>query len=174
MSLKSKLANRILNSKLKALSRNKKVFNLDSAQTAGILWETDQEAAFRHLEKELQNSGIKVTGLCYQPIRKMAIPDGINGFTRKQASWWLEIPKTKVAEDFIQQRLDVLIDLTGQKSFPIAFTTALSNAAFKIGSSGNSTNYFDWNIEFSEQPDTGQLTQQILYYLKRINKTTLE
>ena len=174
MRLKSKLANRILNSKLKALSRNKKVFNLDSAQTAGILWEIDQEASFRKIESELRNSGIKTSGLCYFPTKKAVIPQEINGFTRKQASWWLEIPKAKVAEDFIRQKFDILIDLSSQQRFPIVYLTALSNAAFKIGHAGNATNYFDWNIEFSELPEASQLAEQILYYLKRINKTTLE
>lgn len=174
MRLKSKLANRILNSRLKAVSRNKKVFNLDSAETAGILWEIEQEASFRQLENELRSSGIQTTGLCYFPQKKAVIPEGINGFTRKQASWWLEIPKARLTEDFIRQKFDVLIDLTGQKSFPIEFITALSNAAFKIGYAGNSTNYFDLNIEFGDQPQTEQLARQILYYLKRINKTTLE
>jgi hypothetical protein len=174
MRLKSKLANRVLSSKLEALSRSKKVFNLDSAQTAGILWEIDQEASFRQIENELRNSGVKTTGLCYSSSRKAVISNGTNGFTRKQASWWLEIPKAKVADDFIQQKFDVLIDLTGQKSFPVVFVTALSNAAFKIGHSGTSTNYFDWNIEFADKPETSQLAEQILYYLKRINKTTIE
>lgn len=174
MRLKSKLANRILNSRLNGVFRNKKVFNLDSAQTAGILWEIDQEASFRKIENELRNSGVKATGLCYFPLKKAVIPQYINGFTRKQTSWWLEIPKAKVAEDFIQQKFDILIDLTGQKSFPVVFITALSGAAFKIGYAGNGTNYFDWNIEFVEQPETSQLAEQIVYYLKRINKTTLE
>lgn len=174
MRLKSKLANRILNSKLKALSRNKKVFNLDSAQTAGILWEIGQETSFRKIENELQNSGVKTTGLCYFPAKKAVIPQGINGFTRKQVSWWLEIPKAKVSDDFIQQKFDILIDLSSQQSFPIVYLTALSNASFKIGYSGTAVNCFDWNIEFAELPEAEQLAEQILYYLKRINKTTLE
>jgi hypothetical protein len=174
MSLKSKLANRILNSKLKALSRNKKVFNLDSAQTAGILWEIEQEDSFLQIVGDLRSSGVKATGLCYFPQKNAVIPEGIDGFTRKQTSWWLEIPKAKVAEDFMQQKFDVFIDLTGQKSFPVVFITALSNAAFKIGYAGNAVNYFDWNIEFAKQPEASQLAEQILYYLKRINKTILE
>lgn len=174
MRLKSKLANRVLNSRLNGVSRNKKVFNLDSAQTAGILWEIEQEDSFLQIVGDLRSSGVKATGLCYFPLKKAVIPEGINGFTRKQASWWLEIPKAKVAEDFIQQKFDVLIDLTGQNSFPVVFITALSNAAFKIGYAGNAVNYFDLNIEFGEQPETGQLARQIVYYLQRINKTTLE
>jgi hypothetical protein len=66
------------------------------------------------------------------------------------------------------------MDLTGQKYFPLVYVTALSEATFKIGYAGNSVNYFDLNIEFSEQPETNQLADQILYYLKRINKTTIE
>jgi hypothetical protein len=174
MDLKSKLANRILNSKLSLVVREKKVVNLDSAQTIGILWEIGQQEAYIKIKNELYLAGIQATGLCYFPMKKVVIPEEITGFSRKQTSWWLEIPKTKLVEDFIHQKLDILIDLSGQKSFPLVYTTALSEAAFKVGYAGNSTNYFDLNIEFQEEPQPAQLAEQILYYLKRINKTTIE
>lgn len=174
MGIKLKLANRILNSKLSSVVREKKVFNLDSAQTVGILWEIDQQEAFVRVKNELYLAGINATGLCYFPIKKAVIPAEINGFSRKQTSWWLEIPRTQLVEDFIHQKFDILIDLSKQKSFPIIYATALSEATFKVGYAGSSTNYFDLNIEFKEQPETVQLAEQILYYLKRINKTTIE
>ena len=174
MGLKSKLANRILNSKLDLVVREKKVVNLDSARLVGILWETGQQEAFIKVKNELYLAGIQATGLCYFPTKKALIPEEINGFSRKQTSWWLEIPRTKLAEDFIHQKFDILIDLSGQKTFPLIYATALSEAAFKVGYAGNSTNYFDLNIEFQEEPQPAQLAEQILYYLKRINKTTIE
>jgi hypothetical protein len=174
MGLKSKFANRILNSKLDLVVREKKVINLDSAETVGILWETDQQDTFIRVKNELYLAGIKAEGLCYFPLKKAMIPEEINGFSRKQTSWWLEIPKTQVVEDFIHQKFDILIDLTGLKSFPMIYATALSEAKFKIGYAGNSTNYFDLNIEFQDQPEASQMAEQILYYLKRINKTTIE
>ena len=61
-----------------------------------------------------------------------------------------------------------------QKHLPIVYLTALSVASFKIGYAGNFQNNFDLNIEFQEKPEASQLAEQILYYLKRINKTTLE
>ena len=67
-----------------------------------------------------------------------------------------------------------MIDLTSQSSFPAIYMTALSEAAFKIGYSGKSINYFDLNIEFNEPPEAIQLAEQIIYYLTRINKTTIE
>ena len=174
MGIKSKLANRILNSKLNLVVREKKVVNLDSAQTVGILWEIDQKEAFIKVKNELYLAGIKADGLCYFPLKKAVIPEEINGFSRKQTSWWLEIPKTQLVEDFIRQKFDILIDITGQKSFPTVYATALSEATFKVGYAGGSTNYFDLNIEFPDRPEASQLSEQILYYLKRINKTTIE
>jgi len=174
MGLKSKIANRILNSKLDSVVREKKVFNLDSAHSAGILWTFDQKESFDKLEAELKKAGIKPTGLCYFQMKKALIPLEITGFSRRQTSCWIGIPRTKLAEDFIHQKFDILIDLTGQKIFSLVYIAALSEAAFKIGYSGNADNYYDWNIEFGEQPDTSQSTDQILYYLKRINKTTIE
>ncbi|MDP2336591.1 MAG: hypothetical protein Q8N05_09100 [Bacteroidota bacterium] len=174
MGLKSKIANRILNFRLSSVVREKKIFNLDSAQTAGILWTIDQKESFDRMETELQKVGIKPVGLCYFQLRKAVIPAEINGFSRKQTRCWTEVPKAELAEDFIHQKFDILIDLTGQKIFPMVYVTALSEAAFKIGYAGNTVNYYDWNIEFGEQPETSQLAEQILYYLKRINKTTIE
>ena len=173
MGLKSKIANRVLNSKLESVIREKKVLNLDLAKTAGILWEIEQKETFDRLETELRLAGIESSGLCYFQSKKALVPDDINGFSRKQTSW-TELPKSDTVEDFIHQKFDILMDLTGQKYFPMVYVTALSEATFKIGYAGNPVNYFDLNIEFSEQPETDQLANQILYYLKRINKTTIE
>ena len=173
MGIKSRIANRILSSQLSEASREKKVFNLDSATSAGILWEMDQQESFDRIEKELKSAGIKPVGLCYFPLKKAVVPNEINGFSRKQTSW-NEVPKTELAENFIHQKFDILIDLTGQRHFPIVYLTALSEATFKIGYAGSSQNYFDLNIDFQTPPVTSQLADQILYYLKRINKTTIE
>lgn len=173
MGLKLKFANRILKSKLHSVKRVKKVFNLDSAKTAGVLWEISQKDSFDKLVDEFKKYGVKVIGLCYFPSKKAVIPDEIQGVTRKETTW-TEIPKSDFAENFIKQSFDILIDLTGQSYFPMIYVTALSNAAFKVGYSGSGQNFFDFNIEFQEQPETSQLTDQILYYLKRINKTTIE
>ena len=173
MGLKSKLANRALNSRLSSLVREKKVFNLDSAKSAGVLWEIDQQDIFERLRTELSLAGLSVDSLCYVSAKKGVLPDEIKGFTRKQTSW-SEVPESSLVEEFIRQKFDILIDLTSQQYFPMVYVTALSEAAFKIGYAGSSVNYFDLNIEFSELPSTNQLADQILYYLKRINKTKIE
>ena len=173
MGLKSKIANWILNSKMSSVTRDKKVFNIDTARTVAVLWVIDQKESFDRVEKELINKGIITSGLCYFPDKKSVIPEEITGFTRKQTSWF-EIPKGELTEAFTHQKFDILIDLTGQRVFPMVVITAMSQAAFKIGYAGNAVNHFDWNIEFGEQPDTSQLAEQILYYIKRINKSTIE
>lgn len=174
MGLKSKIANRILQSQLSSVSREKRVSNLDSASSAGILWEIDQKESFDRVVEELGKAGVKTTGLCYSPMGKAAIPENINGFSRKQTNYWTEVPNVELVEDFIHQKFDLLIDLTRQKYFPVLYITALSEATFKIGYAGRSQNYFDLNIDFQETPEPSQLADQILYYLKRINKTTIE
>lgn len=173
MGLKSKIAYRELNSRLSAVTREKKVVNLDSAESAGVLWEIDQQDSFDRLTAELRIAGLQVESLCYFQNKNAVIPDHVKGFTRKMTNWY-EIPKTELVERFINQKYDILIDLSGQQFFPLVYITALSAAAFKIGYSGSAVNYFDLSINFSSQPDSRQLAEQILYYLKRINKTTIE
>ena len=174
MSLKSRIARRILDSKLNSVEREKRVYNLDTASSAGILWIADQKDTYQKIEDRLRNAGIKITGLCYFPNRKDLIPEGINGFSKKHTYFWTDIPRSALAEKFIHEKFDLLIDLTMQKYFPMVYVTALSKANFKIGSAGSSENYFDLNIDFQTQPDPNQLADQILYYLIRINKTTIE
>ena len=173
MNLKSIIANRELKAKLVSVTRKKKVFNLDSASSIGILWEYDQQGTFLSLEKELRNMGIETSSLCYFPNKNAVIPRGIIGFTRKQLSW-TEIPKSEDANSFLHKKFDILIDLTGQKYFPIVYLTALSSAAFKIGHSNEPENYLDLNIEFENHPEASHLVEEILYFLKRINKTAIE
>lgn len=174
MSLNSKIARQILDSKLSSVARDKRIYNLDTASSAGVLWILDQEETFKKVEEQLRNAGIKTTGLCYAPNGKAIIPEGINCFSKKQINYWTEIPKSALVEDFIHQKFDLLIDLTMQKYFPMVYITALSEANFKIGTAGSSQNYFDLNIDFQTSPDSSQLADQILYYLIRINKTTIE
>lgn len=174
MSLNSRIARQILDSKLSSVARDKRVYNLDTATSAGVLWMIDQKESFEKVEEQLKKAGIKTTGLCYFPHGKSTLPQEINGFSRKQTNYWTEIPKSELVEDFIHQKFDLLIDLTMQKYFPLVYVTALSEANFKIGTAGSSANYFDLNIDFQTAPDTAQLADQILYYLIRINKTTIE
>jgi len=174
MSLNSRIAKRILDSKLSSVAREKRVYNLDTAASAGVLWMIDQKESFMKLKEQMGKAGIKITGLCYFPLRKAIIPEDINGFSKKQTNYWTGIPTSKLTDQFIHEKFDLLIDLTVQKFFPLVYVTALSEANFKIGYSGNAQNYFDLNIDFQSQPEAEQLTDQILYYLKRINKTTIE
>ena len=174
MGLNSRIAKRILDSRVSSVTREKQVYNLDAAKTAGVLWMMDQKESFNKIQDKLSKAGIKTTGVCYFPLRKAIIPDGINGFTRKQTNYWTEIPSGELIDHFIHQKFELLIDLTVQKYFPLVYIAALSEAKFKIGYSGNAQNYFDLNIDFQTQPDSEQLADQILYYLMRINKTTIE
>ncbi|MBC8004048.1 MAG: hypothetical protein H7X84_01130 [Verrucomicrobia bacterium] len=174
MGLNSRIARQILDSKLSSVARDKRVYNLDTATSAGVLWTIDQKESFEKVDEQLRKAGIKTTGLCYSPHGKSLIPQEINGFSKKQINYWTEIPKSELVEDFIHQKFDLLIDLTMQKYFPLVYVTALSEANFKIGTAGSSQNYFDLNIDFQTSPDTAQLADQILYYLIRINKTTIE
>ncbi|HLN74839.1 MAG TPA: hypothetical protein VK205_16225 [Prolixibacteraceae bacterium] len=156
------------------VTREKQVNNLDTAKTAGVLWMTDQKETFGKIQDRLNKAGIKTNGLCYFPVRSAKIPEGINGFTRRQTNFWTEVPSAQLVDNFIHQKFDLLIDLTVNKHFPLVYVAALSEANFKIGYSGSTQNYFDLNIVFQTQPDAEQLAEQILYYLTRINKTTIE
>ena len=80
---------------------------MDSAKTAGVIWEDSQRESFIRIENELYLTGVKVADICYYPSKKAIVPEGINGFTRKETHWWSEVPNSSLVDSFIHQKFDI-------------------------------------------------------------------
>jgi hypothetical protein len=168
MKLRTKIANLELERKVDGLSRKTKVYNFDTAKTVVVIWSSEEEEAFRIIQKALKEKNISLQSLYYNTNKK-AVPEDINSFYKVQLNW-LGFAKEGPAVDFLQKEPDILIDLSIKKQFPVEVLVKLSKAAFKVGYSSGENNPYDLNIDIHQKPEPNYLAEQIINYLNLINK----
>lgn len=143
-----------------------------SARVIGVLFKTNNFDDFQlvknflHYLKELDN---KIIALCYIDSKK--IPDyyllvkGFNFFTRKSVNFFY-IPRHEVVNDFIEQPLDMLIDLTTEDVFTVKYIGVLSKAKFKIGMRQRRLEkYYDLMIDTEKDRSIVNLIENIKHYI---------
>ncbi|MGC8804030.1 MAG: DUF6913 domain-containing protein, partial [Bacteroidales bacterium] len=111
----------------------------------------------------------KVIALCYIDSKK--IPDyyllvkGFNFFTRKTVNLFY-IPTHPLVNDFIEQPLDMLIDLSIDDVFSIHYIGILSKAKFKIGMRQKRLEkYYDLMIDIGKDKTINNLIENIKTYI---------
>lgn len=152
--------------------RRQKVFhNFNTAKTAGILFDASDHQnyeAARTLLKFLTGKKIKTTGLGYADSKEVSkfyqYYTGFNFFTIKDTNW-LGIPNNHNINDFIDEPLDILIDLHIKENFLLKYICAMSAASTKIGKLNKETDCYDLMIDIKSNPSPEFLSEQIKHYL---------
>lgn len=167
MSFKNKLITWLINRKYSELKRNIQAVNLAEVKTAGILWRIDDHEVFKSLVNQLKEKGINVSSLCFADQ-----PGSLQGetvFSPTDFSFFGKLKNSEV-ETFIDQKLDLLIDISLATEVEIQYVRALSKAKFKAGWSEASPDYFDLSIDISNNKKAAYLAEQLIHYLNEINK----
>ena len=174
--IKKNLANLALTQKLKSLNRNRQVYNLNTAKTAGIIFTANHESDWLQIKDFidfLKTQDIQSTILAYLKNKKLKYYytqlNKINFFSIEDLKW-AYIPKPDVVQKFLEKEYDLLIDMDIEHSFPTSYITALSKARFKVGlKNGEENNYFDFMIDLGNFKNTEEYLKQIKHYLSIIN-----
>ena len=152
------------------------IITLANAKSVGILWNPiDEESVetYESLRKILTEKGIKAFGIAFIGSKR-----GKETLSTISNSWlmnrgnitWFGKPKNGEGIQFIQQKFDILIDLSLQKSIPLQYILIHSTAKFKVGWKGVDPNLYDLEIDVSANPRCRFLMEQIIYYLEKLNK----
>lgn len=176
--LKRKAGNYLLAKRLKDFSRERQMFTLQTAQTAGIIITLKDQESLELIKKFLNyltNINIKVYILGFVDDKK--IPEsflfwkGINLFSRHDLNW-AGVPQSSTVKDFIDQRFDMLIDLSSADAFPVQYISTLSRSSFKIGRAGSkNAQCFDLMFELKKETPLGDYIENLSYYLNLISKS---
>jgi len=169
----------ILRRKLRSRNRSKKVYNLITARTIGILFDATNSNCFEPVYKfykELSNSHLKVSVLGY--YHGKIVPDNylfkkdFLFLLRKDIRWPYKIRNEEVVK-FLDKKFDIVIDLNLNNNFLFDQLVALSMARFKVGRFREKKNYFDLMINMEKEPTLEYFIQQIRHYLELINRPDL-
>ena len=179
MKLKEQIKNKIgklkLKSDLKTFKRVKIFHNFNTAKTVGIIFDGTNHSnydAARTFAKFITERKIRIFGLGFVESKEVSnfysYYTGFNFFTIKDSNWQ-GIPSTHNVSDFINEKIDILVDLHLTENFQLDYICAMSKAEFKIGSYTTANKYYDFMIDISSNPNPDFLCEQIKHYLSIIN-----
>jgi hypothetical protein len=156
--------------------RNAKIKTFNNSKSVGIIWNPADEGSietYEMLRKTLQVKGLKSTGIAYiDSNREMETLTTIthSGFLHRRNVRWFGRPQTSDGMQFVQEPFDLLIDLSIIKPVALQYILVHSQATFKAGWQGEEQNYYDLNIDVTEQPQCRYLMEQVVFYLESINE----
>ena len=165
----------ILRRRIQLLKRERTACNLQTAESAGILFKIDgATASFEKVNeflKYLTKQKIKVFALGYfngKNIPMMYLnKKGINIFGKKQLNWY-QAPDSSIVKEFMNKKFDLLIDLNCNGTFPLKYVTSLSKARFKVGRLRDQNEPYDFIIDIQENEALDYYIEQLKHYLSNI------
>jgi len=119
--------------------------------------------------KECRDEGKDVFAVGYVPEKKVPenylLRKSLHFFCLSDLNWYYK-PVVPFVELFINERFDLLIDLSINSSYPVDYIVSLSDAGFRAGKRTDDSEHLDLSIDTGNNSDTNYLLQQIVYYLK--------
>lgn len=174
--LRSKIGYALLKRLAKSVDRNVHSVHLYSAKKVAVIFQPAGQEEFEKVQqfiKSLKDKGIYITAVGF--IREKKIPNifllrkGYDFFCYDDLNWYCK-PTAPFIENFINEKFDILIDLSLERNLPVDYLIYLSKAGFKAGKHFGNGEPFDLTIDVSKNNNISYLVEQLQYYLSLINK----
>jgi hypothetical protein len=151
----------VLEKKLRNQKRPVTVCNINHAQNIGILYNATEYISFeiiKEFTKKLSRNNSNISILGYVDSKNLIdhylYRKGFDFFSRNDLNWYYK-PISAVAEVFIKNPFDLLIDLSLEPCYPVQYIVAISPSTFKVGKFSPEEKYLDLMI------DTGKENEQM-------------
>jgi len=174
--IRIRLAAFLLKQKLKKKKRTPVTCNLKQAKNIGIVYNTsikNDRQSVTKLESYFKDLKMKVVVLGYAPEKNeenTLIGDQHHHYIYGQDFNWYYKPKNILIEEFIQEPLDIIINLYQEEEFAIEYVLKMSNAKFKVGCAHTEEGLHDLMIDVSKQKgDAAYLIENVKHYLAILN-----
>jgi len=175
--IRLKIGKIILSTKMSRTNRKVFYSNISLVKKIGIIWDTSRSEDFPYLSKfhlKMQEKNIEVKMIGYYPGK--ILPDQYTAlrymtFIRKKEINFFYIPVSPEIKAFINEPVEILIDINFKRVFPLQYISSLSSAGFKVGlfdSESNNTP-FDMMMEIKKPVDVESYLNQVILYLEMIN-----
>ncbi|MBK3516341.1 DUF6913 domain-containing protein [Carboxylicivirga marina] len=173
--IRQKVAIYKLESQHKKAPRKKRMHNLETAQSAGILYDATDDRnlkVVKELINELKDANITSEALGFIDKKKRDdnyIGDSTYTFACRSDFSFFYALKNDALQEFVNKPFHLLFILVDKQPFAIDYLGQLSKAEFKMGKAGLDNELYDFMIELKNESDTSELKKQIIRYLKLIN-----
>jgi hypothetical protein len=138
--IRTSAGNYFLKKGISSLKRTKKLVNINSASSIGLLFELTDESVYYSIQKyfiQFQEKKIKVKAMGFASNKLVThhfLPVlSFDFFNSKQVNWF-NIPRAQCIQDFIETEFDICINIASEKIFPLKYISGMSKARLKVGS----------------------------------------
>lgn len=150
--------------------------SFDEASKIGLLYDATDESNYeiiRNYVKHLRSFHKEILALGYVDRKKLPANQfsqyGLDFFTRKNLNFRL-MPNHPIVTNFINEKFDVLINLSSNKIFPLRYIAAVSHAKFRVGRFDRKyTNCYDLMINSKPDTDIKEFISDAENFLRKIN-----
>ncbi len=153
-----------------ASKRNPVIPDPDALKKAGVIWQPEQKEAYHYLHDYFNKKQVIFRSLCVLDKAVEMMVDAA-ALSPKNVNW-LKFPKPGIIDGFTEMGFDVLLNIALEQNITLDFITLHTQAKFKIGWSPDEKNYFDLNINISQNKNALYLAEQQIFYLGQLNKKT--
>ncbi len=174
-SIKNKIGQLIVNSKIRKCQRNRQTINLNNARHIGVLYVLTDNITYKMITafvSRLQNKGKQVKALGFvknkKDIQKFLPKLSFDYFSEKDINIW-GVPHNNYINDFIKEEFDILIDLSNLESIALKYIAGASAAKMKVGDNRSYSSAF-YDIILSKNAKLGlhDHLNNIYHYLEII------
>ncbi len=162
--------------KLKSKQTIEKV-QYDNVTSVGLLFEAKEETDIVNIENfiqtlEKEHKKVKALGIISEKLLESIKKPlhGVEFFTFKDVNWKLA-PEHENVKKFIISELDMLINLSMGKCFPMTFIAAHTPARFRIGEFQPASSFvYDFMIDNGESNELSRFITNVSHYLNLLKK----
>lgn len=151
-----------------ALNRNPEIPDIKTLKKVGVLWQPEQKEGYHYLRDYFNKKQVIFRSLCVLD-KQVEMMVNANTLSPKDLNW-LKFPKPGVIDEFTKMKFGVLFNIALEQNITLDYLTIHTNAKFKIGCSNKEKNYFDLNINISQNRNALYLAEQQIFYLGQLNK----
>lgn len=169
------MADYVFRKKIKSLERQHQSVSLASAKTIGIVYDATDEKDYEVVTQYLrflrsQQKEVKTLGYVdskHLPQNQFA-KLGVDFFTNRHLNWCL-IPTHPLVKNFINEKFDILINLSVNNCFPLQYISAVSQAKFRVGRYiSHHVLYYDLMINIEQEQSLKEFIKQVDHYLSLV------
>ncbi len=148
---------------------SRKLISLANSNEIGILFDAsdpDKVSVINNFAESLKKEKKKIVLLGFYNVPKKAINFNFSYFNKKDLNFF-QIPKNELVKEFMERKLDILINAYTAENLPLEYISALSHASFRMGSFNKEKTYaYDFMVDMKNENDLKFLLDQYRHYLQ--------
>lgn len=175
--VRKKASGYFLSREYKKVKRKPEVRNLAQSRNIGILFELRSKEdldTVRFFVSQIKERYRKITALGYVTTKELMQTlksDNEFDFISKTDFNWYYKPEKYVIKNFMNDGMDLLIDLSLRKNPALLYIAAFTDAKMKVARfDEKQKEYFDLMIEIGKEATLKYLINQVKHYITKINE----